>query len=85
MTNLIACFHANWFVAELAKRTLGHLHVEAALEIFRESCEHLIPELTSAAEIFRTIAAVEAHIKPLNLQRSIGVRDVSLWEHLRDM
>ena len=81
---LVACFHANLFVTELAKHTIGHSRVETALEIFRGSREHLVAELTSAAEIFRAIAAVEAHIKPLNLQRSVGVWGVSLWEHLRD-
>ncbi len=81
---LIACFHANLFVAKLAKHTIGHLRVEAALQIFGKSRERLVAELTSAAEIFRTIAAVEAHMKPLNLQHGVGVWDVSLWEHLRD-
>ena len=84
MTILIGCFHANLLVMKLVKRIVGHSCVEAALEIFCESREHLIAELTSAAEIFRVIAAVEAHIKPLNLQHNVGVWDVSLWEHLRD-
>ena len=72
------------FIAKLAKHTVGHSRVKDALKIFRESRQSLVGELTSAAEIFRTIAAVETHIKPLNLQRSVGCWDVSLWEHLRD-
>jgi hypothetical protein len=84
VTILVASFHANLFLAELAKRTVGHSRNKTALEIFHESCELLTTEFTPAAEIFRAIAAVEAYIKPLNLQRSVGVWDVSLWEHLRD-
>ena len=84
MTILVASFPANLFVAELAEPTVGHSPIETALEIFRESREHLVAELTPAAEIFRAIAAVKGHIEPLNLQRSIRVRDVSLGEHLRD-
>ena len=81
---LVASFHANLFILELAERTVGHSRVETALEIFCKSCEHLVTELMPAAEIFRAIAAVKIHIEPLNLQRSVGVWDVSLGEHLHD-
>jgi hypothetical protein len=76
---LIACFHANLLVAKLVKRTVGDLRNKAALEVFRESRGRLIAELTSAAEIIHANGVVEAHIKLLNLQHSIGVWDVSLW------
>ena len=84
MAILIAFFHANLFVAKLTKRTVSHSRVKDALEIRCESCQSLAAELTSAAEVFRAIAAVEAHTKSLNLQCSVGDFDVSLWEHLRD-
>ena len=84
VTILVASFHANLFVVELAERTVSHLHVKTALKIFHKSRERLVAELTPATEIFRVIAAVEAHIEPLNLQCSVGVWDVSLKEHLQD-
>ena len=77
MTILIACFYANLFVPKLAEHTVGHSRVKDALKIFRESCQSLVAELTSAAEVFRAIAAMESHIKPLNMQCSVGGWDVS--------
>ena len=76
MAILVASFHANLFIAELAERTVGHLRVKTALEIRRETREHFVAELTPAAEIFRAIAAVKGHVEPFNLQRSVGVWDV---------
>ena len=84
MTILIVCFYENLFIAKLVEGTVGHLRVKDALKIFRESCQSLVAELTSAAEVFHAIPAVETHIKPLNLQCSIGGWDFSLWEHVQD-
>ena len=84
MAILVASFHTNLFIAELTERTIGHSRIETALEIRRETRKRFVAELTPAAEIFRAIVVVKSHVEPLNLQRSIGVRDVSLGEHLRD-
>ncbi len=77
MAILVASFHANLFVAELAERTIGHSRVKTALEIRRETCERFVAELTPTAEILHAIAAVKGHLEPFNLQRSVGVWDVS--------
>ena len=77
MAILVASFHANLFVAELAERTIGHSRVKTAHKIRRETCERFVAELTPTAEILHVIAAVKGHVEPFNLQRSVGVWDVS--------
>jgi hypothetical protein len=50
----------------------------------RKGCERFIAEPASASDVLRAIRLVKAHVKPLNLQSSVGARDVSLGEKLRN-
>jgi hypothetical protein len=47
-----------------------------------KGCERFIAEPASALDVLREIRLVKAHVKPLNLQSSVGARDVSLGEKL---
>ena len=84
MTIFVERFYADLFVANFVEQTIADSHVENALEIFCKSQQSLVSELVSAAEVFCVIAAMKTHVKPLNLQCSIGDLDVSLWEHLHN-
>ena len=64
------------------EQTVADSRIKIALKIFHESQQSLVAEFAFAAEVFRAIAAMKTHVKPLNLQCSIGGLDVSLWEHL---
>ena len=84
MPILVARCYTDLFVAKFVERTVGYLLVKIALEIFCKNCQSFVAELASAAEVFCVIAAMKTHVKPLNLQCSIGDLDVSLWEHLHN-
>jgi hypothetical protein len=50
----------------------------------RKGCERFIAEPASASDVLRAIRLVKAHVKPLNLQSSVGACNVSLGEKLRN-
>ncbi len=66
------------------EQTVADSRIKIALKIFHESQQSLGAELAPAAEVLRAIVAMETHVKPLNLQCSVGGLDVSRGEHLRD-
>ena len=66
------------------EQTVTDLRFKIALEIFRESWQSLVAEPAFAAVVFCAIFAMETHVKPLNLQGSVGGLYVSLGEHLCD-
>ena len=75
---------ADLVLALLLKQAIANPPVEDALEILHKSRERLVEKSASALDELHAIELVEAHIKPLNLQSSIGFYYVSLGEELRN-
>ena len=75
---------ADLVLALLLKQAIANPPVVDALEILRKSREHLVKKSASTLDKLHAIELVEAHIKPLNLQSSIGFYYVSLGEELRN-
>jgi len=75
---------ADLVLALLLKQAIANPPVVDALEILRKSRERLVKKSASTLDKLHAIELVEAHIKPLNLQSSIGFYYVSLGEELRN-
>ncbi len=75
---------ADLVLALLLKQAIANPPVVDALEILRKSREHLVKKSASTLDKLHAIELVEAHIKPLNLQSSVGFYYVSLREELRN-
>ncbi len=74
---LLVIFFLNRAITKSSKKN--------TLEVLDESLYRLVTKLMPAADILRVVGVMERHIKPLHLQCSIGLRDVSLREKLRDL
>ncbi len=66
------------------KRAIANPRVVNTFEVLRKGCERFIEESASASDVLRAIRLVKAHVKPLNLQSSVGACDVSFGEKLHD-
>ncbi len=85
MTILLTRCFADLLFALFLEQTVADLRFKIALKIFRESRQSLVAEPASAVEVLCAIVAMGTHVKPLNLQGSIGGLDVSLRKHLCDV
>ena len=66
------------------KRAIANPRIVNTFEVLRKGCERFIAEPASASDVLRAIRLVKAHVKPLNLQSSVGACNVSLGEKLRN-